>query len=248
MSVVEFLKGLTIQILNILAASHTTRSETIRLYNELKKISEKIDAFVNDQASNYPSAFVSAISIIIGDFEGGYSKSSSDPGGATMFGISTKSYPQHLDAISSGTFTKSEAINIYFKDYWSKLYNIEKIHPSIAFILLDSKIHGSHESISDIQTWLNDNVQLDKKLKVDGDYGEKTFAAIQKMSGSDLPDLIKYLESKVETSARIASTRVLKIQKKLGLETYDYFNGFRNRLSKRYSVSMEIFKGESLYA
>lgn len=46
--------------------------------------------------------------------EGGYVNNPSDPGGATNFGISQRSYP----SINISNLTAEEAAQIYFTDYW----------------------------------------------------------------------------------------------------------------------------------
>lgn len=46
--------------------------------------------------------------------EGGYVKNPSDPGGATNFGISQRSYP----TLNISQLSADDAANIYFTDYW----------------------------------------------------------------------------------------------------------------------------------
>jgi len=51
--------------------------------------------------------------------EGGYTNSSSDPGGETNFGISKREYP-NLDIKN---LTQAQAIEIYKEGYWKNLYS-----------------------------------------------------------------------------------------------------------------------------
>jgi lysozyme family protein len=55
-----------------------------------------------------------AIIPIILELEGGYVNNPSDPGGATNFGISQRSYP----SVNIAQLTEDDAANIYYTDYW----------------------------------------------------------------------------------------------------------------------------------
>jgi lysozyme family protein len=59
------------------------------------------------------SAWVDAIQFVL-DYEGGYTLDPDDPGGATKFGISQKSYPD-LNILD---LTLDEAKQIYRRDFW----------------------------------------------------------------------------------------------------------------------------------
>jgi lysozyme family protein len=48
------------------------------------------------------------------DLEGGYVNDPNDPGGATNFGISQRSYP----SVQIANITPEDAAQIYFTDYW----------------------------------------------------------------------------------------------------------------------------------
>jgi lysozyme family protein len=48
------------------------------------------------------------------DLEGGYVNDPNDPGGATNFGISQRSYP----SVQIANITPEDAAKIYFTDYW----------------------------------------------------------------------------------------------------------------------------------
>ena len=61
----------------------------------------------------YSPEFLSAVERVLGD-EGGYSASPADPGGATKFGISARSYPD----LDIATLTRDQAVNIYWREWW----------------------------------------------------------------------------------------------------------------------------------
>jgi lysozyme family protein len=69
--------------------------------------------------------FEYVINIILNN-EGGYNNNSNDKGGATKFGISSRSYPD----VDIANLTKTEAKNIYKRDFWDnylykKIENLE---------------------------------------------------------------------------------------------------------------------------
>ena len=65
---------------------------------------------------SHTDIFNRCINVILRN-EGGYVWNIHDPGGETNMGIAKKFYPD-LDIKS---LTKNQAIEIYYKDYWSKM-------------------------------------------------------------------------------------------------------------------------------
>ena len=61
----------------------------------------------------YSPEFLTAVERVLA-IEGGYSSNPDDPGGATNFGISRKSYPQ----LDIANLTRDDAIEIYWRDWW----------------------------------------------------------------------------------------------------------------------------------
>lgn len=168
---------------------------------------------------------------------GGWNKHESDHGGATQWGISSN-YNKHVsEKIKAGVLTKEEAIGIYFKDYYRKIYNVEKLPASIAFLLFDSRVHGSIRStVSDIQRLIN--FLTGYNLKVDGAYGPNTFRAIQTLDSSSLATLLMMMKVSVPQRAAKVAMATMRTQQRKGLPTYDYSNGFRNRFRKRIEVAV----------
>lgn len=59
------------------------------------------------------NGFAAALELLL-HFEGGYVNDPNDAGGETKYGISKRAYP-NLDIAS---LTKSDAAEIYLRDYW----------------------------------------------------------------------------------------------------------------------------------
>ena len=68
---------------------------------------------------DYPSDFLAVIGRTL-SFEGGYVDDPDDPGGATNFGISQRSYPD----LDIKHLTRDQAIAIYYRDRWPKYSQI----------------------------------------------------------------------------------------------------------------------------
>jgi lysozyme family protein len=62
---------------------------------------------------NSDDNFENAVNLVLSQ-EGGYSNNPSDPGGATNFGISQRSYPD----LDIANLTQDEAKSIYKRDFW----------------------------------------------------------------------------------------------------------------------------------
>lgn len=63
--------------------------------------------------SLYPADFMTAVMILLEE-EGGYEDDPADPGGATNWGIDSRTYPD----VDIRHLTKSQAIDIYYRDWW----------------------------------------------------------------------------------------------------------------------------------
>jgi lysozyme family protein len=69
--------------------------------------------------------------------EGGYSDDSNDPGGATNFGISQRSYP----SLDIANLTVDQAANVYYTDFWLK-NQCDAIPVPLAFYHFDSCVNA----------------------------------------------------------------------------------------------------------
>jgi lysozyme family protein len=113
------------------------------------------------------SAWVDAIQFVL-DYEGGYTIDPDDPGGATKFGISQKSYPD-LNILD---LTLDEAKAIYRRDYWTPCHCDDLPRP-LAIAVFDCAVNqGVGEAIRLMQKSL--------AVKDDGEIGPITQYAFKK--------------------------------------------------------------------
>lgn len=100
--------------------------------------------------------------------EGGYVNNPNDSGGETNFGITKRTYP-NLDIEN---LTRSEAVDIYKKDFWDK-YNFDKIRSfDVAQKLFDMSVNMGHKQAVKLLQ------QAHGGLHVDGIMGTITFGEI----------------------------------------------------------------------
>lgn len=64
-------------------------------------------------ANGYPESFARAVAQLLAD-EGGYSDNPADPGGATRYGISARSFP----GVDLSRLTRNQAAALYYRDFW----------------------------------------------------------------------------------------------------------------------------------
>ena len=103
--------------------------------------------------------------------EGGYSDHSSDRGGATNYGISSRSHPD----VDIANLTKEEAIDLYISRYWD-LWNLDLIEDQdIANKVFDTVIWmGPYGGVRTLQRALR---ALGVSVVEDGRLGPETAAA-----------------------------------------------------------------------
>jgi len=105
--------------------------------------------------------------------EGGYVCDKNDPGGATKFGVSKRSYP-HID-IKNLSLDAAKAI--YYRDFWLPISG-DSLYDGVAFQLLDFSINsGIGNAVRAYQRALG---VLD-----DGHFGPGSLAAAKAMSETD---------------------------------------------------------------
>lgn len=175
------------------------------------------------------------------EFEGGYVNSPSDPGGATIYGISAKFNPDVKEKITSRTLTKDEAAEIYYKKYFlgsTAEYLYKAGYKRLAFFFFDCIISGQTESFKFLQRFLN---LLGCDLMVDGKIGRKSLQAIISFD-RDLFEsaFLKVVLINSNYIGRKQSEKLLAFQEKNGMPKYDYTLGFTNRLIKRTRISQEV--------
>jgi lysozyme family protein len=124
----------------------------------------------------YPVLFVQAVSRVLAN-EGGYAMVANDPGGATNFGISQRDYP----TLDIRTLTRSDAIAIYFRDFWNT-GRYRELPDSIAVKLFDLSVNmGPAHATGCLQRGLRACGTI---VTEDGALGNETIAAA-KLADSD---------------------------------------------------------------
>jgi lysozyme family protein len=170
--------------------------------------------------------------------EGGYSNDPSDPGSATMFGLSARWNPDLADKIRSGTLTRDEAYAKAYQSYYLPLYHLSELPIGLAFIIFDAKFHGMIETIRELQLITNDI--SGSQLAADGVYGRNTFNALVQLSPEQVIELIDKSKYRTRSTANSAAKRVIAYQRAHDLPEYDYSHGFFNRANSRMSVATKL--------
>jgi lysozyme family protein len=126
----------------------------------------------------YTDIFTRCIEIILRN-EGGLVDHPSDPGGLTNFGIAKKFYPD----LDIKNLTRNQAIEIYFRDYWSKM-NLHDIYDeNLILQIFDMGVNaGIRTAIKMVQKIVD--------AGVDGIIGDETTELINDYP-EDLVDIYK---------------------------------------------------------
>lgn len=147
-------------------------------------------------------------------FEGGWSNNPNDPGGATMKGITQRTYNQYLGRQASQdelrNISDAEVAAIYRKLYWDECLG-DALADGLDFALFDAAVNTGPREASRL-------LQRIVGVPADGVLGAKSLAAINDyIAAEGLPKLID-----VYTEARQAYYRLLP--------TYVHFGeGWRKR-------------------
>lgn len=117
--------------------------------------------------------------------EGGYVDNPSDPGGATNFGISKRSYPD----LDIANLTELDAKAIYRRDWWDR-YGYENLPPFIAVKVFDLSVNmGPGAAHRCLQRALH-ACGL-RHVTVDGHLGPQTFSACAEVDAGNLLCVIR---------------------------------------------------------
>jgi lysozyme family protein len=121
----------------------------------------------------YDIGFVSVIDELLED-EKGYANDPNDPGGETKYGISKRSYPD----LDIKNLKKSQAVAIYFADWWTKYGYINIDDLELAGELLEASVNmGAKQAHKILQRTINGTFPA-WELAIDGILGPKTLKAI----------------------------------------------------------------------
>jgi len=111
-------------------------------------------------SSNMDTGFQYAVNLIL-ELEGGYVDHPSDPGGATKYGISQRSYPK----VDIKNLTRQQATEIYKRDYWNRV--IQRVDdPRMRIMVFDSAVnHGLSRALNWYSIYPNFNDYLTNRIR-----------------------------------------------------------------------------------
>ena len=120
------------------------------------------------------------------DHEGGWVDDPDDPGGATMMGVTLKTYRyyfgQHKTKDDLRNITDGEWTFI-MKKFWDRCQGDRIRNQSVAEILVDWHVHSGYNAIKAVQRRFG--------LKADGIVGKQTFAALDRGDAKFVFDSIR---------------------------------------------------------
>lgn len=149
------------------------------------------------------SAFTTAFEIVVGH-EGGFVDNKNDPGGATKYGISQRSYPR----VNISALTLDGARAIYEADFWVKA-GCDLCDPGLGLVLFDAAVNNG---VGQAVRWLQGAVGV----KQDGVIGPATRAAI----------------AKADPQKTLVELHAQRIYMMAGLSTWKHFGrGWSRRLA-----------------
>ena len=145
--------------------------------------------------------------------EGGYVDHGADRGGKTNFGISQRSYP----TLNIARLTRDEAIQIYHRDFWTRLKCDDILPERIAGALFDMGVNsGLGTAAKLLQRAVNAS---GKPLPVDGRIGPATLALVNSLPPDTLLEAFRR-ECLAHYAAIIDRDPSQKV----------FWNGWRNRI------------------
>lgn len=166
----------------------------------------------------------------INDLEGEVSDLKGDKGGLTVFGLSSRYHGtfvrRAMRLIASGKRDQAfeEAVGIYYRDYYTRIYGwreLEASAPWLLSLLFVGRVHGigQRDYVREMQTYLNQVAGT--RLVVDGLLGPRTMSVFRSLSSRMQDMLLEHFRSP-SVQARLVQSRV----KAVG----GYENGIRNRV------------------
>lgn len=121
--------------------------------------------------------FETAFTKLLG-YEGGYSNNPTDPGGATMWGVTEKVARQYGYIGDMRDYPQDQAKKLYRLIYWDKC-QCDSLPEDIRFDIFDGAVNSG---ISQAAKWL----QRAARVADDGAIGPQTLAACKALPGSVL--------------------------------------------------------------
>jgi lysozyme family protein len=158
----------------------------------------------------YSREFLAAVERVL-DHEGGYSSNPADPGGATNFGISARSYT----GVNIATLTRDAAVEIYWSDWWLR-FGFAQLPAAIAAKTFDVAVNiGAAHAIECLQRALR---ACGLPVIEDGALGPATALASRR---ADPAALMAALRSELAAHYRMVASK-----QKCGA---DFLKGWLNR-------------------
>lgn len=170
------------------------------------------------------------------EFEGGYVNDSSDLGGETKFGISKKFHPD----VDIKSLTKDDAVKIYLSTT-QYVKELPAIHSSgFSFMYFDCRVSGQKFSVMALQNIANSLFSPEERVVVDGIWGPKTTALLNKIDVSMRIPVLKACLSIAEGVGRAQALHTMRAQERNGLKPRDYSNGYIRRCRERLIAAIEF--------
>jgi lysozyme family protein len=157
-----------------------------------------------------------------------------DRGGPTLFGVSSRVFPEVYEALRSGTMSTDQLGRFYIERFMHTIPQwdiLSRRSPMIGALLFFGKVHGSgdEEYTSAIQTYLN---ELGYSLKVDGVLGPISSDALLSVSRLKLRALEEALIEQVPSFIK---------QRQIAVGSYA--NGIANRVRKEFDFAVRFKAG-----
>lgn len=128
--------------------------------------------------------FIAAVDNLL-NWEGGFVDDPADPGGATNFGITRRSYP----ALDIAALTRDDAEAIYWRDWW-QVYRLGDLPPQIGGKMLEFGVNvGMTPATRCLQRAL---CHVGVNVEVDGQLGPLTRAACSHSQPAALLDELRH--------------------------------------------------------
>jgi len=158
----------------------------------------------------YSPEFLAAVERVLAN-EGGYSSNPADPGGATKFGISARSYPE----LDIATLTRDAAVKIYWNEWWLR-FGFAQLPAAIAAKTFDLAVNmGAAPAIQCLQRALR---ACGCPVTEDGALGPSTAVASRRADPAALTAALR--------SELAAHYRMVASKQKCGA---DFLKGWLNR-------------------
>jgi lysozyme family protein len=158
----------------------------------------------------YSPEFLAAVERVLAN-EGGYSSNPADPGGATKFGISARSYPE----LDIAALTREAAVKIYWNEWWLR-FGFAQLPAAIGAKTFDLAVNmGAAQAIQCLQRALR---ACGCPVIEDGALGPATAVASRRADPAALTAALR--------SEAAAHYRLVASKQKCGA---DFLKGWLNR-------------------